>query len=78
MPVWVWILFVVCVAYCGFVLRRAWNRHYFKYGPIIYSLEETPIYFWFFAVVFSICELFFVALLTLGAISAIWGPVFHQ
>ena len=78
MPRWTWLFFVLLITYGGFVLWRAWDKRYFKYGPIIYSLEEAPTYFWFFAFVFALCELFLVALFSLIVVSTIWGPVFHQ
>jgi len=78
MPVWAWLFLVLLIGYNSFVLWRAWNRRYFKYGPIFYSLDEGPAYFWFFAVVFTACELFLVGLFVLVLVSTIWGPVFHQ
>ena len=78
MPLWTWFFIAFCITYFALVLWRAWDRHHFKYGPIIYSLEETPICFWFFAFVFIVCELFFVVLFILAIVSSIWGPVFHQ
>jgi hypothetical protein len=78
MPVWAWLFFVVMIAYNSFVLLRAWNHRYFKYGPIIYTLDEGPIYFWFFAFVFTVTEIFLVGFFGLIVASTIWGPVFHQ
>ena len=78
MPVWAWLLFVVLITYGAFVLWRAWDKRYFRYGPIIYSLEETPTYFWFFAFVFAACELFLVTFFCIIVVSTIWGPIFHQ
>ncbi len=71
MPLWAWFAFVLMIAYNGFVLWRAWNRKYFKYGPITYSLHDGPIYFWFFAAVFTLCEIFLVGFFTIIVILAI-------
>jgi hypothetical protein len=78
MPVWVWLFLVLMIGYNSFVLWRAWSRRYFKYGPIIYSLDEGPAYFWFFAFVFTASELFLIGLFGLVLVSTISGPVFHQ
>lgn len=78
MPLWVWPFLVVLIAYGGFVLWRAWNKKHFRYGPIIYSLESSPIYFWFFAFVFSVSELFLLILFALAVASTIWGPFLHS
>ena len=78
MPLWAWFAFVLMIAYNCFVLWRAWRQKYFKYGPIIYSLIDGPIYFWFFAVLFTLCEIFLIGLFTLIVTSAIWSPFFHQ
>jgi hypothetical protein len=78
MPLWAWLFFVLMIAYNSFVLWRAWRHKYFKYGPIIYSLDEGPGYFWFFALVFTACEIFLVVFFSLIVVSATWGPVFHQ
>lgn len=78
MPVWAWLFLVAMIAYNSFLLWRAWNRKYFKYGPIIYSLDEVPIYFWFFALLFSVSEICLVGFFGLVVASTIWGPVFHQ
>jgi hypothetical protein len=78
MPLWAWLFFVVSITYSALVLWRAWDKRYFRYGPIIYSLEETPGYFWFFAVVFAVGEVFLIVFFSVIVVSAIWGPVFHQ
>jgi hypothetical protein len=77
MPAWVWLSFAGMIAYNSFVLWRAWNHRRFKYGPIIYSLDEGPIYFSFFAFVFTITEIFLIGLFGLAVVSTIWGPGFH-
>jgi hypothetical protein len=78
MPLWVWLFFVLMIGYNSFLLWRAWSHKHFKYGPIIYSLDEGPAYFWFFAFVFTASELFLIGLFGLAVVSTIWGPVFHQ
>jgi hypothetical protein len=78
MPVWAWLFFVLMIGYNTFVLWRAWRQKQFKYGPIIYALDEGPIYFWFFAFVFTLTEIFLLVFFGLSVVSTIWGPVFHQ
>ena len=78
MPVWAWFFLVLMIGFNSFVLWRAWSRRYFKYGQIIYSLNEGAAYFWFFALVFTASELFLMGLFGLVLVSTIWGPVFHQ
>ena len=78
MPVWAWLFFVLMIAYNSFVLWRAWNCRYFKYGPIIYALDEGPIYFWFFFFVFTLTEIFLLGFFAFVVVSTICGPVFHQ
>ena len=78
MPLWVWLFFLLMIGYNSFVLWRAWKRKYFKYGPISYSLDEGPAYFWFFAFVFTASELFLIGLFGVAVVSTIRGPIFHQ
>lgn len=78
MPLWSWLFLITCITYFAFVLWRACNKKYFKAGPIIYSLDQDPIYFWFFAFVFTASELIALALFGIAAVSVIWGPIFHQ
>lgn len=78
MPAWVWLFWVFCIAEFAFLLWRAWTKQYVKYGPLIYSLEETPVYFWFFVVTFIGAELFALAVFILAVVSSIWGPIVHQ
>jgi len=78
MPVWAWLFLVLLIGYNSFVLWRAWNHRYFKYGPIIYSIDEGRTHFWFFACVFAASEIFLVGLVVLVLVSTIWGPVFHK
>ena len=78
MSVFAWLFFVLMIAYNSSVLWRAWTRRHFKYGPIIYSLDDGPIYFWFFAFVFTISEIFLIGFFGLIVVSTIWGPIFHQ
>jgi hypothetical protein len=78
LPLWAWLFFVLMIGYNSFVLWRAWSHKYFKYGPIIYFLDEGPTFFWFFAFVFTVSELFLVGLFGIAVVSMIWGPVFHQ
>jgi len=72
------VFLVLAIGYISFVLWRAWSYKHFKYGPIIYSLDEDAAYFWFFAFVFTASELFLVGLFGLVVVSTIWGPVFHR
>jgi len=78
MPLWVWLFFVLMIAYNSSLLWRAWSHKRFKYGPIIYTLDEGPAYFWFFAFVLTVTELFLVGIFSLIVISTIWGPVLHR
>ena len=78
MPLWAWCGFVLMIAYNSFVLWRAAASKFFRYGPIIYSLNDEPVYFWFFLVLFSICEIFLVGFFSLCIISTIWGPIANQ
>jgi hypothetical protein len=78
MPAWIWLFLVVIIAYGGLVLWRAWNKKYVKFGPIHYTAEESPVYFWFLAVVFFLSEMFAIGLFGITIISAIWGPIVHQ
>jgi hypothetical protein len=78
MPLWMWLFLLVSILYGGFVLWRAWAKKYIKYGPIIYSLKESPIYFWFFAFSFIVSELIFITFIAVAVGAAIWGPVFHS
>ena len=78
MPLWIWPFLGLMIGYGGFVLWRAWNRRYFKYGPIIYSMEESPVYFWFFAFMFGLSELISLTLFALAVVATIWGPIFSS
>ena len=78
MPVWVWIFLLIFIGYGALVLRRAWAKRIFKYGPVIYSLKDSPTYFWFFAFTFTVAELFLLILFGLAVVSAMFGPVFHS
>ena len=73
MPLWAWFGFVLMIAYNSVILWRAWSRRHFKCGPIIYKLNDGPTYFWFFAVVFTLSEIFLVGFFALIVKSAIWG-----
>lgn len=78
MPLWAWAFLVLMLGYNSFVLWRAWSRRHFKYGPITYSLDEGPAYFWFFAAVFTATEIFLLSGFCIVLASTIWGPIFHQ
>lgn len=78
MPLWAWSFLVLMLSYNTFVLWRACSQKRFKYGPIIYSLDDGPAYFWFFAFVFTASEIFLVGLFSVVAASTVWGPIFHQ
>jgi hypothetical protein len=78
MPVWIWIFLAVCIAYGALVLWRAWAKRFVKFGPIHYTKEDDPIYFWFFVVLFCLCEIWFVGMLVVVVISLISGPIFAQ
>lgn len=75
MPVWGWSFLALMLGYNTFVLWRAWSQKQFKYGPIIYSLDEERTYFWFFAFVFTATEIFLIGLFSLVAASTIWAPI---
>ncbi len=78
MPVWAWLFYVLGIAQFSFWLWAAWRKKSFKYGTVVCSLDESPIYFWFFVFVVGVGEIFLVVLFSLAVISAIWGPIFHQ
>ena len=78
MPVWAWLGFVLMIAYNSFVLWRAWSHMFQIWTNHLLPLNETPIYFWFFAFIFGVCELFLVGFFSLIVVSVIWGPIFHQ
>lgn len=77
MPFWAWLTFLFLIAYNSFLLWRAWDKRQFKYGPNIYSLNDSPVYFWFFTVIFTACEIFLVTEFALVVVSTIWGPLSH-
>lgn len=77
MSAWAWAWLVLFLIYNTSILWRAWRNKQFKYGPIIYSLGDSPGYFWFFAAVFTICELFLLAMFTWVVASTVWGAVPH-
>jgi len=78
MPVWAWIFLAVCIAYFWLVLWRAWVKGFVKYGPIRYTKQDDPIYYWFFVVLFCVAEIWLVGILGLVVISLINGPIFDQ
>jgi hypothetical protein len=78
MPIWVWIFLAVCIAYGGLVLWRAWAEGFVKYGPIRYTKQDDPAYFWFFVVLFCLAEIWFVGMLVIVVISLINGPIVDQ
>ena len=78
MAVWMWAFLAVGIAYGALVLWRAWVKGFVKFGPLYYTKQANPIYFWFLVVVFFLCETYFVGLTTLLVISLIVGPLFDQ
>ena len=78
MPIWAWIFLAVCIAYGALVLWRAWAKGFVKYGPIHYTREDEPIYFWFFVVLFCLAEIWLVGMLVLVIYSLIHGPLYDQ
>lgn len=78
MPIWAWIFGLACIAYSGFVLWRAWAKGFVKYGPIRYTRQGDPIYFWFVVILFGMCGFWFGGMLILVTISLINGPLVDQ
>jgi hypothetical protein len=78
MPIWVWIFFGVVISYAALVLWRAWSESYVKFGPIRYTREADPIYFYFLAAVFLICEIAAIAFFVLTLVSLLTGPIVQQ
>ena len=76
MSAWAWLGFILLIGYNSRLLWKAWVYRAFKYGMVVYSLEETPVWFWFIALALSASEIFLAGFLVLVVISAIWGPVF--
>jgi hypothetical protein len=75
-PLWVWLFLIALVFYGGVVLLRASKKHYVRFGPIIYSKDEGPIYFWILVAAFAVAEIILVGLLIGAIVSVIWGPIF--
>ncbi len=78
MPLWAWLFLLLLIAYYTFALWRAWRKKYVKCGIVVYSLDSSPIYFWFFVALFICAEMFLIIGLILLVASAIWGPVFRD
>lgn len=78
MPIWVWLFLIVLMIYGGVVLFRAWNGHYVRFGPITYSKNEDPAFFWFLVASFIIAELIVIGLFGAAVVSVTWGPIFKQ
>ncbi len=75
-PLWGWLYLIALVFYGGVVLLRARNKHYVRFGPIIFSKDEGPITFWFLVASFVVAEIILVVALVGAVVSVIWGPVF--
>lgn len=78
MSTWMWLFGILMIALGAVALWLSWRKRYFRFGPIIYTLSDDPIHFWIFVMLVSLAELWFIGLLILAVIAAIWGPIFHQ
>lgn len=78
MPIIAWIAFAALILFFGFRLVREARTGTASYGPFHYPRATNPTSFWMFVTVDVACFVFLVGLFVVIAISAMWGPVFHQ
>lgn len=78
MPVIAWVAFAALILFFGFRLARESRTGTATYGPFHYARHSNPTSFWMFVTIDLACLVFLVALFIATAISATWGPVFHQ
>jgi hypothetical protein len=62
MPTFAWVAIVVMIGFATSLLWRSIARLEVRYGPIVYTRDEEPIYYWFFVALFAGCEIFLVGL----------------